>query len=41
MTAPAACVIAQQDSSSTFFSLNFHSSKEKLGVFFIRVTSIF
>jgi hypothetical protein len=31
MTAPAACVIAQQDSSSTFVSLRFHSRKEEFG----------
>jgi len=31
---PAACVVAQQYSSSTFVSLSFHSCKEKFGALF-------
>jgi hypothetical protein len=30
---PAACVIAQQYSSATFFSLRFHPRKEKFSAF--------
>ena len=45
MTAPAACVIAQQYSFATFVSLRFHSShyhKEKFGASFKNAaTSVF
>jgi hypothetical protein len=37
MTAPAACVIAQQYSSATFILLVFHSRKEKFGALFSKV----
>jgi hypothetical protein len=41
MTAPVACVIAQQYSSAIFASLRLHSSRGKIGARFKNVILIF
>jgi hypothetical protein len=41
MTAPAACVIAPQYSSSTFVSLRSHSRKQNIGELSINFNIIF
>jgi hypothetical protein len=38
---PAACVIAQQYSSAAFFSQQFHSRQQMVGVGFKNVISVF